>query len=313
MTIELTERPQETDQEVVPEATGSGGAAVPPSFAAPEERPGGGRHPWSRRFAAGLLALGIATGSGTAGALAVTSFEQPATTATTTASSTSASSTTAASVSSSSAASSLSAVVAKVAPSVVSLDVQGQGGEVEGSGVVIRSDGLVLTNNHVVSALGSGATITVEFSDGRTASATVVGTDASADLAVIKVTGVSGVTAATLGSSGSVKVGDEVLAVGNPLGLSDTVTSGIVSALGRTITVGGDGEATETLKGAIQTDAAINPGNSGGALVNADGEVVGITTASASLSSQDSGSMGVGFAIPADQAQQVVDQILASA
>jgi putative serine protease PepD len=312
MTIELTERPPETDQEVVPEATGSGGAAVPPSFAAPEERPGGGRHPWSRRFAAGLLALGIATGSGTAGALAVTSFE-PATTATTTLSSTSASSTTAASVSSSSAASSLSAVVAKVAPSVVSLDVQGQGGEVEGSGVVIRSDGLVLTNNHVVSALGSGATITVEFSDGRTASATVVGTDASADLAVIKVTGVSGLTAATLGSSGSVKVGDEVLAVGNPLGLSDTVTSGIVSALGRTITVGGDGEATETLKGAIQTDAAINPGNSGGALVNADGEVVGITTASASLSSQDSGSIGVGFAIPADQAQQVVDRILASA
>jgi len=153
----------------------------------------------------------------------------------------------------------------------------------------------------------------VEFSDGRTASATVVGTDATSDLAVIKVSGVSGLTVASLGSSSSLAVGDEMLAFGNPLGLSGTVTSGIVSALNRTISVSGDDGQTETLKGAIQTDAAINPGNSGGALVNAAGQVVGITTASASLSGQDSGSIGVGFAIPIDSAQQAIARILASA
>jgi putative serine protease PepD len=126
---------------------------------------------------------------------------------------------------------------------------------------------------------------------------------------VIKAQGVSGLTPAELGSSSSLKVGDAVLAIGNPLGLHDTVTSGIVSALNRTITVCGDNGTTETLRGATQTDAAINPGHSGGALVNAVGQVVGITTASASLSGQDPGSIGVGFAIPIDQAKQVIAQL----
>jgi putative serine protease PepD len=302
MTIQLTERPRDTTTEVTADG---GGAHVPPSFPQDAERPGGSSHPWSRRLAAGLLALGIAVGSGTAGALAVTSFEGTGTA--------SASSTTSSNATSTATTSSLAGVVAKVTPSVVAVLVQGQGSGAEGSGIVIRSDGLVLTNNHVVAAAGPGSTITVEFTDGRTASAMVVGTDAISDLAIIKVSGVGNLTVATLGSSSALHVGDQVLAVGNPLGLSDTVTSGIVSALNRTITVSGDNGRAETLSGAIQTDAAINPGNSGGALVDAAGEVVGITTASASLSGQDSGSIGVGFAIPIDSAKQVVARILASA
>jgi putative serine protease PepD len=308
MTIELTERPQDSTTEATADG---GGSHVPPSFTTEPERPGGSRHPWSRRFAAGLLALGIAVGSGTAGALAVTSLEGTGTS--TAAAATASASSTTNGTTSAATTSSLAYVVAKVTPSVVAVIVQGRGSEAEGSGIVIRSDGLILTNNHVVAAAGAGSTITVELGDGTTASATVVGTDPTSDLAIVKVSGVNDLTVATLGSSSSLQVGDEVLAVGNPLGLSDTVTSGIVSALDRTISVAGDNGATETLRGAIQTDAAINPGNSGGALVNAAGQVVGITTASASLSGQDSGSIGVGFAIPIDSAKQVVAAILASA
>src|SRR4051794_19673509 len=257
MTTELIEHPQD----ITTAGPTDGGSHVPPSFTTDHERSGGSRHPWSRRFAAGLLALGIAVGSGTAGALAVTSLESTGTSATTTSATTTGTTST----------SSVASVVAKVTPSVVAVIVQGRGSEAEGSGIVIRSDGLILTNNHVVASAGSGSAITVEFSDGGTASATVVGTDATSDLAVIKVSGAGGLTVASLGSSGPLAVGDEVLAFGNPLGLSDTVTSGIVSALNRTISVSGDDGQTETLKGAIQTDAAINPGNSGGALVNAAG------------------------------------------
>ena len=208
---------------------------------------------------------------------------------------------------------SVASAAAIALPSVVSLKVTSSDGTDEGSGVILSSTGLILTNNHVVSSAVGGGTITVSFSDGKTATATIVGRDASNDIAVLKATGVSGLKAATL-ATGTLAVGQTVLAIGNPLGLSETVTSGVVSALGRDLTVATDSEssgsessagfpgqtstATETLTGTIQTDASINPGNSGGALVDASGRVVGITTAAASLSSSSSGSIGVGFAIP---------------
>ena len=191
--------------------------------------------------------------------------------------------------------------------------MRGAGQEVEGSGIVLRADGVILTNNHVVAAAGAAAGITVQLSNGQTATATVVGTDPATDLAVIKAQGVSGLTAATLGSSGSLHVGDTVLAVGSPLGLEETVTQGIVSALHRTITVSGDNRTSETLDDAIQTDAAINPGSSGGPLINGAGQVVGVTTANASVNGQSSGSIGVGFAIPIDHAKQVMDRLIGQA
>ncbi|MFI7699825.1 S1C family serine protease [Nonomuraea sp. NPDC049480] len=211
-------------------------------------------------------------------------------------------------------------VAAKVQPSVVM--IQGQTGE--GSGVVLSEDGLILTNNHVVVGAGQGGQMTVKFSDGKTAKASVVGTDPATDLAVIRAEGVSGLTKATLGNSDLLKVGDDVLAIGSPLGLDGSVTRGIVSALDRTLTVGGEqnqqvppgwgqqqqsqGNAPTTIGGAIQTDASINPGNSGGALVNAAGELVGINTAIAS----DAAGGGVGFAIPVNTAKQVSDQLIST-
>jgi putative serine protease PepD len=174
---------------------------------------------------------------------------------------------------------------------------------------------------------GQGGQMTVKFSDGKTAKAGVVGTDPATDLAVIRAEGVSGLTKATLGNSDLLKVGDDVLAIGSPLGLDGTVTRGIVSALDRTLTVGDEpnqqqlppgwgqqqqqpqqGGGPTTIGGAIQTDASINPGNSGGALVNAAGEVIGINTAIAS----DAAGGGVGFAIPINTAKQVSDQLIST-
>jgi putative serine protease PepD len=214
-------------------------------------------------------------------------------------------------------------VARKVQPSVVM--IQGQTGE--GSGVVLSDDGLILTNNHVVVGAGQGGQMTVKFNDGKTAKATVVGTDPSTDLAVIRADGVSGLTKASLGDSDQIQVGDSVLAIGSPLGLDGSVTAGIVSALNRTVTVGGEQEQqqmppgwgqqqqqsqeseTTTLGDAIQTDAAINPGNSGGALVNAAGQVIGINSAIAT-NGGSSGNIGVGFAIPVNTAKQVSDQLI---
>jgi putative serine protease PepD len=217
---------------------------------------------------------------------------------------------------------SLAAAAALARRSVVAITVEAAGGTAEGSGVILSSDGYVLTNDHVVSAAagGSGA-LTVTLPGGKQASATVIGRNAAADLAVIKIDGVSGLTAATLGRSSSLEVGDTVLAVGSPLGLTETVTSGIVSALDRTIQVSdgsgarsrfGGSAQTVTLKGAIQTDTAINPGNSGGALVDVHGAVVGITAANASVNGT-SGSIGVGFAIPIDTAATVARDLIAAA
>jgi putative serine protease PepD len=207
----------------------------------------------------------------------------------------------------------LARVAAAVQPSVVSIAVQAQGSSGEGSGVILTSDGTVLTNNHVIEGAADGGTITVTFADGRTGSASIVGRAASDDLAVIRVRGVSGLTPATLGSSASMHVGDTVLAIGSPLGLEGSVTSGIVSATHRSITLGGGTRQSpnSTVVQALQTDAAINPGNSGGPLVDGQGRVVGITTAIATLGTQSgqSGSIGLGFAIPIDSAKRIADAL----
>ena len=208
-------------------------------------------------------------------------------------------------------------VAAKVLPSIVQVQVSvGGSGEV-GSGVVLSSDGNILTNNHVVEAAAgapSGA-ITVVFQDGSTATASVVGRDPSADIAVIKVANKTGLTPITIGSSSGLTVGQNVVAIGSPLGLAGTVTSGIVSALNRPVSASGQAASTSqaSVFDAIQTDAAINPGNSGGALVNMKGELIGINSAIASLGAaqgSQSGSIGLGFAIPIDHAQRIAQELL---
>ncbi|WP_432986103.1 S1C family serine protease [Dactylosporangium sp. CA-233914] len=207
----------------------------------------------------------------------------------------------------------LADVAAAVLPSVVSINT----GTAVGSGVIITTDGAVLTNNHVV-ATARGNTVELTFSDGKSATAQVVGTDPSSDLAVVKITGGGTYTPLAFADSSNVHVGDTVLAVGSPLGLEASVTSGIVSALNRTIDESGDsgqggrGAMTSTgakITGAIQTDAAINPGNSGGALVNTAGQLIGINTAIASTS-QTAGNIGVGFAISSNTAKAVAQQLL---
>jgi putative serine protease PepD len=220
----------------------------------------------------------------------------------------------------------LAKVAAAVQPSVVSITVRGASGADEGSGVVLRSDGTVLTNNHVVEAAASGGEISVKFADGRTAPARILGRDPTVDLAVIRANGISGVTPATLGTTKNVHVGDTVLAIGSPLGLEGSVTSGIVSALHRTVSLGSEQPSNPfsqpsgpgaSVGDAIQTDAAINPGNSGGPLVDVDGRVIGINTAIATLGASEmpgsqSGSIGLGFAIPVDQARRVADELTKS-
>ncbi|MDX6355468.1 MAG: putative serine protease PepD [Streptomyces sp.] len=221
---------------------------------------------------------------------------------------------------------SVSGVAKADSPSVVEITATSSVGEAVGSGVILTSNGQVITNNHVV----TGATsIKIAYSDGKTATATIVGTDTAKDLALIQITGASGLTPAALGDSSTIAVGDQVVAIGSPEDLAGTVTSGIVSALNRDVTVpteeqtapstgdsggqqwpfssggqqynGGTSGSTTTYK-AIQTDASLNPGNSGGGLFNMSGQVIGINSAmysaSSSTSSSDAGSMGLGFAIP---------------
>jgi putative serine protease PepD len=209
----------------------------------------------------------------------------------------------------------VSRVASAVLPSVVKISVSGAGQSGEGSGVVISSDGLILTNNHVIAAAAGGGQLGVSFQNGKTARAEIVGQDPSSDLAVIRAQNVDDLQAATLGRSGDLTVGEQVVAIGSPLGLSGTVTTGIVSALDRPVrTGGGEGpgglDARSTVLSAIQTDAAINPGNSGGPLVNMSGQVVGINSAIATLGSGgQSGSIGLGFAIPIDTARPIADQL----
>jgi putative serine protease PepD len=203
---------------------------------------------------------------------------------------------------------SVEAVAAEVLPSVVKIDVAGPGGEGSGSGIILTEDGTILTNNHVVEIADGGGAITVDFNDGSQAEARILGTDPLTDTAVIKAEGVSGLTPATIGRSGDLDVGQEVVAIGSPYGLDATVTSGIVSALHRPVNVGSDGRGNVTTYPAIQTDAAINPGNSGGALVDLAGRVVGINSSILSNSTQGrAGSIGLGFAIPIDQVVPLID------
>jgi putative serine protease PepD len=208
------------------------------------------------------------------------------------------------------------AVASAVEPSVVAISINSQTGGGEGSGVILDEQGHVLTNNHVVAAGGQGGTLNVTLSDGRTYEATIVGTDPSTDLAVIKMRGASDLTPASLGDSDSVKVGAAVMAVGNPLGLAGTVTTGIVSALDRPVTTSSEnqsGSSDPVVTNAIQTDAAVNPGNSGGALVDTSGRVIGIPSSIASLGQSiggQSGSIGLGFSIPINEAKSIADQLI---
>lgn len=198
------------------------------------------------------------------------------------------------------------AVAEQVLPSVVAITISTGRGGGNGSGIILSSDGKILTNNHVAEAGAQGGELYVTFADGSTAPASVVGLDPLTDLAVIQAEGVSDLKPATLGSSASLRVGQEVVAIGAPLGLAGTVTSGIVSALERPVNTSDEDQTQSTVIDAIQTDAAINPGNSGGALVNMAGEVVGINSAIIG----SNGNIGLGFAIPIDQARPIAQQLI---
>lgn len=205
----------------------------------------------------------------------------------------------------------VTAAAAKIEPSLVTIAVQAQGGGDIGSGMVLDKDGHILTNNHVVAAAGDQGTITVTFDNGTTATAKVLGTSESTDLAVIKVDGVKDLNPVTFAKSSELQVGQTVVAAGAPLGLSESVTSGIVSNTARPVRSGTNNDAVYL---AIQTDAAINPGNSGGPLVDLNGAVVGINSSIASTSSGADGSqpgnIGIGFAIPSDIALRVANDLI---
>ncbi len=195
---------------------------------------------------------------------------------------------------------------------MVTIAATGSGGSGTGSGEVIRSDGYILTNNHVISIAANGGSVEVLFSDGQSVAATITGRDPQTDLAVLKIQTSAKLKVIATGSSETVQVGQPVVAIGAPLGLSGTVTSGIVSALDRTVEVPGENDRSALLVSAMQTDAAINPGNSGGALVNCAGQLVGVPTAGATVPGSGGGSVGLGFAIPVDLATSVADEIIAT-
>jgi putative serine protease PepD len=217
---------------------------------------------------------------------------------------------------------SITAAAARIGPSVVTINVTSQQEQDTGSGVVIRGDGYLLTNNHVIAAAAGGAgSVSVTLADGRVTAGTIVGRDPSDDLAVVKI-GLSGLTAATFSPSSALQVGQTVVAVGAPLGLSDTVTAGIVSTIARPVQTG-DSSSDTAVFNAVQTDAAINPGNSGGPLVNLNGDVVGINAAIASDQSSgglqvpgqaqsQAGNIGIGFAIPSDEASRIAGELIAT-
>ncbi|HEU4349609.1 MAG TPA: trypsin-like peptidase domain-containing protein [Actinoplanes sp.] len=289
-----------------------GPAEQQPAWAAPVATParpaGSGRG--RRIFVTGAAALLIALAGGGVGAATVLALDDDNGAATTVQTGNS-------SVSRVVDRSSLASIASAVQDSVVSITT----GSGEGSGVILSTDGFILTNNHVVST-AQGNTVNVVFADGKKAAATIVGTDPRTDLAVIKANGVSGLKKATFGKSADMQVGDTVLALGSPLGLQGSVTSGIISAKDRTIQsseeqtpqnpFGGrqQQQAPTTLSGLLQTDAPINPGNSGGALVNTNAQVIGINSAIAT-SGQNSGNIGLGFAIPSDKAIQVANDLMA--
>ena len=207
---------------------------------------------------------------------------------------------------------SVESVAEAVLPSVVQIEVSGPQGQGSGSGIILSDDGRILTNNHVVEGATGGGALRVSFDDGTTAPATITGADPLTDTAVIQAEDVSGLTAATIGDSSSLAVGQDVVAVGSPFGLDATVTSGIVSALDRPVNVGTDPQGNSTTYPAIQTDAAINPGNSGGPLVDMSGAVVGINSSIRTApGATEPGSIGLGFAIPINEVLPIVEQMIA--
>jgi S1-C subfamily serine protease len=283
------------------------------------ELPRGGRHErgrarWPRtRFGAIIGAAALALLSGAAGAVGVVELRPVAATAGGPPSSA------ALGQPASAATATVEQAAAKAIPSVVKLETATDSRTVEGSGVVLSADGLVLTNTHVVSTLGlGGAGPTVNavatFADGRTASFNIVGADTGSDIAVVRVQGISGLHPITIGSSTGLHVGQRVVAIGSPLGLDSTVTTGIISALHRPVSgIAGPGSSNSVFD-AIQTDATMSPGSSGGALVDMAGALVGLNSAIATMGAAypggPAGWIGVGFAIPVDQARRVADQLI---
>lgn len=206
---------------------------------------------------------------------------------------------------------SIASIASGTLPAVVSILAEGSTQSGSGSGFIIRPNGYVLTNNHVVDLVADGGTLTVVFSDGKRVEGTVVGTSASYDLAVVKVDR-RGLPTVILGDSDDVQVGDTAIAIGAPLGLDGTVTSGIISALDRPVTAGEGGSELSYIN-AIQTDAAINPGNSGGPLLDSAGAVVGINSAIASLAvGGEASNIGLGFAIPINSAKRIADELIST-
>lgn len=285
--------PERTD----PGWTGPAAPPPPPPSTVTGPAPPPRRSRLTRVAVVAAAATALAVGSGVVGGWVATRFDDDSPSATPAAAP-------------ATAPGSLAEVVERVRPSVVSI----QAGAADGSGVVFDREGHVITNAHVVA--GARGEVGVRFSDGTSAQATVVGTDPRSDLAVVRVTGVGDLVPATFGDSDALRIGDQVLAIGSPLGLDGSVTSGIVSAKDRTIALsdqpphGFGRPSVGSISGMIQTDAAINPGNSGGALVNTAGEVVGVNTAIVT-DGIGTGNIGVGFAIPSNRARQVADQLIA--
>ena len=313
---------QPTPTAPLPEPVGS-----VPEPAAPQA-PGRRRRPGASR--ALLLALALVAAGGTGGAV-VAAVDGGTGRPTSSVTSSSGSGTTVSRVTGTTAVPSTTAgtpegAAATIGPSVVTIEVTGTAPDTggfggtsgtaqsdTGSGIVLSTDGYIVTNNHVVAAAAQGGSVHVTLRDGRTVAAAIVGRDTTDDLAVIRITGESGLTAATFADSDTLKVGQTVLAVGAPLGLSNTVTEGIVSTLHRPVRTGESGATAQSVIDAVQTDAAINPGNSGGALVDLAGHVVGINSAIATTGSSgsgQSGSIGVGFAIPSNDAARVAQQLI---
>ncbi|WP_301177408.1 S1C family serine protease, partial [Actinomadura geliboluensis] len=209
---------------------------------------------------------------------------------------------------------SVAGVAQRVLPSVVMIRVRAAQGEVGGTGFIVNG-GYVVTNNHVVAGAGGGQ-IQIVFNDKKTLPATVKGSDPSSDVAVLKPEGQHSLPPLPLGDSSKIAVGDPVIAIGSPLGLQGSVTTGIVSSLNRAVPTQGEGGGDASYLNAIQTDAAINPGNSGGPLVDGKGRVIGINTAIATLGGQSlggetqSGSIGLGFAIPINQGKRIAEEII---
>ena len=289
---DLLTRPSYTEEAT---STGTTPPILPPLPPNVISHRGGGGGRWPRRVAGGAAVLALIAGGGAAGGFVAEHYAGRASAA-------AATTATAVAVTESD---SLAPVAAKVSPSIVTVLIDGANESALGSGVVLRADGLILTNNHVIS---SGGTVSVRLAEGRTVPARVVAADTTHDLALVQATGVSGLTPATFGADDSVAVGYTVLAFGAPLGLEGTVTSGIVSALDREV-----GTGTERLTGLLQTDAPINEGNSGGALADTSGTVIGINVAIATASDASTGNVGVGFAIPAGTVTAVVRQLEAQA